>query len=153
MPVKGHLSDSTIMLRLSGKGIGNKRKLSESSWAGQVPGSKQGHGAAGMQTQNGQINSSVTPLALIRHCTRGAIRPVSACLLSRPAIPSKQQLSTPMARHPVRCCLLGHWPSCQVYGCWSCHSWCGWFRAGIGTVFGSLIVGDAWSPSLKQQLF
>ncbi|VCW83902.1 unnamed protein product [Gulo gulo] len=25
--------------------------------------------------------------------------------------------------------------------------------SGIGTVFGGLIVGDAWSPSCEQQLF
>ena len=36
---------------------------------------------------------------------------------------------------------------------WGYHSWdvCLW--AGIGTVFGNLIIGYARNPSLKQQLF
>ncbi|KAG8236727.1 hypothetical protein J437_LFUL014223 [Ladona fulva] len=48
----------------------------------------------------------------------------------------------------------------QVYRGWCCHSWSGRIRgalimrgAGIGTVFGSLIIGYARNPSLKQQLF
>ncbi|CAO2644985.1 ATP synthase F(0) complex subunit C1, mitochondrial [Lemmus lemmus] len=77
----------------------------------------------------------VTPV-LIRSCTRGLVRPVSASLLSIPEAPSKQVKQPTCSSSPLQVAI-------GVAGS----------GAGIGTVFGSLIIGYARNPSLKQQLF
>ncbi|CAO2589658.1 ATP synthase F(0) complex subunit C2, mitochondrial, partial [Lemmus lemmus] len=42
--------------------------------------------------------------------------------------------------------------SCQIYWCLGCHSFVAGSGTSIGRVFGSLIIGYARNPSLKQQL-
>ncbi|CAO2636845.1 ATP synthase F(0) complex subunit C1, mitochondrial, partial [Lemmus lemmus] len=71
-------------------------------------------------------------LFLIRSCSRALIRPVSASLLSRPVAPS-------------------HQPSCSSASLQVAIGMTG-SGTGIGSVFGSLIIGYARNPSLKQQL-
>ncbi|XP_049998339.1 ATP synthase F(0) complex subunit C1, mitochondrial-like [Alexandromys fortis] len=100
----------------------------------------------------------VTPV-LIRSCTRGLIRPVSASLLSRPEAPSTQPFCSSSPLHVAR------WEfqtsvvsrdidtAAKFIGARAAIVGVAGSRAGIGTVFGSLIIGYARNLSLKQQLF
>ncbi|ERE68114.1 ubiquitin-conjugating enzyme E2 Z-like protein [Cricetulus griseus] len=100
----------------------------------------------------------VTPV-LIRSCTRGLIRPLSASLLSRPEAPSKQPScsSSPLqvARREFQTSVVSRDidTAAKFIGAGAATVGVAGSGAGIGTVFGSLIIGYARNPSLKQQLF
>uniref|UniRef100_A0A667HZY6 ATPase protein 9 n=1 Tax=Lynx canadensis TaxID=61383 RepID=A0A667HZY6_LYNCA len=99
------------------------------------------------------------PSFLIRCHTRDLIRLMSASFLRRPEIPSDS--------HPTEASHSG-WPCgssrpgsspgrdigkvTKFIGAGT-HSWGGWFRGWHGTVFGSLVIGYAQNPSLKQKLY
>merc|ERR1712145_20366 len=55
--------------------------------------------------------------------------------------------------HPHFLRQAGHRLCCQVHWSWSCYCWSRWIRSWNRSVFGSLIIGYARNPSLKQQLF
>lgn len=99
------------------------------------------------------------PPALIRCCTRGLIRPVSASFLSRPEIPSEQPsyVSSPLqvARREFQTSVVSRDidTAAKFIGAGAATVGVAGSGAGIGTVFGSLIIGYARNPSLKQQLF
>lgn len=102
----------------------------------------------------------VSPV-LICSSTRGLINPVSASLLNGPEVPSKQPscISSPLhgARQkfqtnvfPIvfwaltqQLCIVAGAATFGVDGS----------GAGIGTMFGSLVIGYSRNPCLKQQLF
>ncbi|CAO2644983.1 ATP synthase F(0) complex subunit C1, mitochondrial [Lemmus lemmus] len=89
----------------------------------------------------------------IRSCTRGLVRPVSASLLSIPEAPSKQVKqvrNSPLqvARREFQTSVVSRDIDTGAATVGVAGS-----GAGIGTVFGSLIIGYARNPSLKQQLF
>ncbi|XP_038182964.1 ATP synthase F(0) complex subunit C1, mitochondrial [Arvicola amphibius] len=103
----------------------------------------------------------VTPV-LIRSCTRGLIRPVSASLLSRPEAPSKQVQQPSSSSSPLQVARREFQTSvvsrdidtaAKFIGAGAATVGVAGSGAGIGTVFGSLIIGYARNPSLKQQLF
>ncbi|XP_054987943.1 ATP synthase F(0) complex subunit C1, mitochondrial [Sorex araneus] len=102
----------------------------------------------------------VTP-ALIRCCTRGLIRPVSASFLNRPEILSKEPQpsysSSPLqvARREFQTSVVSRDidTAAKFIGAGAATVGVAGSGAGIGTVFGSLIIGYARNPSLKQQLF
>ncbi|KAL6034086.1 hypothetical protein STEG23_007956, partial [Scotinomys teguina] len=95
----------------------------------------------------------------IRSCTRGLIRPVSASLLSRPEAPSKQPScsNSPLqvARREFQTSVVSRDidTAAKFIGAGAATVGVAGSGAGIGTVFGSLIIGYARNPSLKQQLF
>ncbi|XP_004764814.1 ATP synthase F(0) complex subunit C1, mitochondrial [Mustela nigripes] len=98
--------------------------------------------------------------ALIRCCTRDLIRPVSASLLSRPDIPAKQpsySSNSPLqvARREFQTSVVSRDidTAAKFIGAGAATVGVAGSGAGIGTVFGSLIIGYARNPSLKQQLF
>uniref|UniRef100_A0A2I2ZQU8 ATP synthase lipid-binding protein n=1 Tax=Gorilla gorilla gorilla TaxID=9595 RepID=A0A2I2ZQU8_GORGO len=88
--------------------------------------------------------------ALIRCCTRGLIRPVSASFLNSPENSSKQPSYSRVLDQVVS------WDidtAAKFIGAEADTVGVVGSGAGIGIVFGSLIIGYARSPSLKQQLF
>nr|XP_042120927.1 ATP synthase F(0) complex subunit C1, mitochondrial-like [Peromyscus maniculatus bairdii] len=94
----------------------------------------------------------------MRSCTRGLLRPVSASLLSRPEAPSKQSScsSSPLQvarREFHQCCFWDLDTAAKFNGAGAATVGVAGSGTGIGTVFGSLIIGYARNPSLKQQLF
>ncbi|XP_055983226.1 ATP synthase F(0) complex subunit C1, mitochondrial [Sorex fumeus] len=102
----------------------------------------------------------VTP-ALIRCCTRGLIRPVSASFLNRPEILSKEPQPSynnsllQVARREFQTSVVSRDidTAAKFIGAGAATVGVAGSGAGIGTVFGSLIIGYARNPSLKQQLF
>ncbi|KAI2583802.1 ATP5G1 isoform 3 [Pan troglodytes] len=88
--------------------------------------------------------------ALIRCCTRGLIRPVSASFLNSPVNSSKQ-----VARREFQTSVVSRDidTAAKFIGAGAATVGVAGSGAGIGTVFGSLIIGYARNPSLKQQLF
>ncbi|KAK2098422.1 ATP synthase F(0) complex subunit C1, mitochondrial [Saguinus oedipus] len=96
--------------------------------------------------------------ALIRCCTRGLIRPVSASL-NNPENSSKQPSysSSPLqvARREFQTSVVSRDidTAAKFIGAGAATVGVAGSGAGIGTVFGSLIIGYARNPSLKQQLF
>nr|XP_004655588.1 ATP synthase F(0) complex subunit C1, mitochondrial [Jaculus jaculus]XP_004655589.1 ATP synthase F(0) complex subunit C1, mitochondrial [Jaculus jaculus]XP_045014746.1 ATP synthase F(0) complex subunit C1, mitochondrial [Jaculus jaculus]XP_045014747.1 ATP synthase F(0) complex subunit C1, mitochondrial [Jaculus jaculus] len=111
-----------------------------------------------MQTTRALLISPV----LIRCCTKGLIRPVSASsasLLSRPEAPSKQPSSSSsplqVARREFQTSVVSRDidTAAKFIGAGAATVGVAGSGAGIGTVFGSLIIGYARNPSLKQQLF
>ncbi|XP_073739892.1 ATP synthase F(0) complex subunit C1, mitochondrial isoform X1 [Callorhinus ursinus] len=113
-----------------------------------------------MRTEKMQTTGAllISP-ALIRCCTRDLIRPVSASLLSRPEIPAKQPScsSAPLqvARREFQTSVVSRDidTAAKFIGAGAATVGVAGSGAGIGTVFGSLIIGYARNPSLKQQLF
>ncbi|XP_049717155.1 ATP synthase F(0) complex subunit C1, mitochondrial [Elephas maximus indicus] len=99
------------------------------------------------------------PPALVRFCTRGLIRPVSVSFLSRPEISSKQlsYSCSPLqvARREFQTSVVFRDvdTAAKFIGAGAATVGVAGSGAGIGTVFGSLIIGYARNPSLKQQLF
>ncbi|XP_027728888.1 ATP synthase F(0) complex subunit C1, mitochondrial [Vombatus ursinus] len=97
--------------------------------------------------------------ALIRCCTRGLVRPVSASVLNRSEIRFKQPTSssTPLqlARREFQTSAISRDvdTAAKFIGAGAATVGVAGSGAGIGTVFGSLIIGYARNPSLKQQLF
>ena len=71
--------------------------------------------------------------------------------LSLPLLAFLQQWPTAggPAGIPDQCCLPGHWHSCQVYWCWGCHSWCGWFR---GWYWNSVWQLDHWLCQVRSRV-
>ncbi|XP_051026860.1 ATP synthase F(0) complex subunit C1, mitochondrial-like [Acomys russatus] len=101
-----------------------------------------------MQTTKALLVSPV----LIRSCTRGLIRPMSSSLLNRPEAPSKQPSCS---SSPLQVAIIS-WDidtAAKFIGAGAATVGVAASGAGIGTVFGSLIIGYARNPSLKQQLF
>ncbi|KAM4863212.1 ATP synthase F(0) complex subunit C1, mitochondrial [Urocitellus parryii] len=99
-------------------------------------------------------------LALMRFSTRGMIRPVSASFLSRLENSSKQpscSSSSPLqvARREFQTSVVSRDidTAAKFIGAGAATVGVAGSGAGIGTVFGSLIIGYARNPSLKQQLF
>ncbi|CAO2636848.1 ATP synthase F(0) complex subunit C1, mitochondrial [Lemmus lemmus] len=86
---------------------------------------------------------------MIRSCSRALIRPVSASLLSRPVAPSHQpscsSASLQVARFQTNVVSWDIDTAAKFIGARA-------VTVGIGSVFGSLIIGYARNPSLKQQL-
>ncbi|XP_039556584.1 ATP synthase F(0) complex subunit C1, mitochondrial [Passer montanus] len=92
--------------------------------------------------------------ALLRCCSRALARPVSVAVFSRPeesaqvsvgAQPRRQFRSTALSRDIDT--------AAKFIGAGAATVGVAGSGAGIGTVFGSLIIGYARNPSLKQQLF
>lgn len=89
----------------------------------------------------------------IRSCTRGLIRPVSASLLSRPEAPSKQPScsSSPLqvARREFQTSVISRDidTAAKFIGAGAATVGVAGSGAGIGTVFGSLIIGYARNPA------
>ncbi|XP_012298306.1 ATP synthase F(0) complex subunit C1, mitochondrial-like [Aotus nancymaae] len=95
---------------------------------------------------------------LIRCCTRGLIRPVSA-FLNSPENSSKQpsySSSPPQVAQQEFQTSVVSWDidmAAKFIGAGAATVGVAGSGAGIGMVFGSLIIGYARNPSLKQQLF
>ncbi|XP_077644456.1 ATP synthase F(0) complex subunit C1, mitochondrial [Lonchura striata] len=91
--------------------------------------------------------------ALLRCCSRALARPVSVAVLSRPE--ESAQLSLPVLSRPFRSTALSRDidTAAKFIGAGAATVGVAGSGAGIGTVFGSLIIGYARNPSLKQQLF
>ncbi|XP_003278791.1 ATP synthase F(0) complex subunit C1, mitochondrial [Nomascus leucogenys] len=97
--------------------------------------------------------------ALIRCCTRGLIRSVSASFLNSPVNSSKQpsysNFPLQVARRDFQTSAVSRDidTAAKFIGAGAATVGVAGSGAGIGTVFGSLIIGYARNPSLKQQLF
>nr|XP_051713016.1 ATP synthase F(0) complex subunit C1, mitochondrial-like [Oryctolagus cuniculus] len=97
--------------------------------------------------------------AMVRCCTRGLLRSVSASFLSRPEDLPKQPpcSSSPLqvARREFQTSIVSWdiYTAAKFIGAGAATVGVAGSGAGIGTVFGSLIIGYARNPSLKQQLF
>ncbi|CAO2636847.1 ATP synthase F(0) complex subunit C1, mitochondrial [Lemmus lemmus] len=93
---------------------------------------------------------------LIRSCSRALIRPVSASLLSRPVAPSHQpscsSASLQVARFQTNVVSWDIDTAAKFIGARAVTVGMTGSGTGIGSVFGSLIIGYARNPSLKQQL-
>ncbi|KAL7977203.1 hypothetical protein Chor_009152 [Crotalus horridus] len=96
--------------------------------------------------------------ALLRCCSRILTRPVSLSLLSRPETQTVQPFgfsTHQLANREIQTSSV----SCDIdtaakfIGAGAATVGVAGSGAGIGTVFGSLIIGYARNPSLKQQLF
>ncbi|NXS53501.1 AT5G1 synthase, partial [Brachypteracias leptosomus] len=90
-----------------------------------------------------------------RCCSRALARPVSVSVFSRPELqavqatgvsPSHRQLQTSSVSRDID-------TAAKFIGAGAATVGVAGSGAGIGTVFGSLIIGYARNPSLKQQLF
>ncbi|XP_026181442.1 ATP synthase F(0) complex subunit C1, mitochondrial [Mastacembelus armatus] len=102
----------------------------------------------------------VTSLALLRGGSRVLTRPVSVSLFNRPEATVEQQALLPASQSAV---LTRSFQTSAVsrdidtaakfIGAGAATVGVAGSGAGIGTVFGSLIIGYARNPSLKQQLF
>ncbi|XP_038610123.1 ATP synthase F(0) complex subunit C1, mitochondrial [Tachyglossus aculeatus] len=97
--------------------------------------------------------------ALIRCCTRVLASPASASVLSRPEIRSEQSApacsALQLARRDFQTSAVSRDidTAAKFIGAGAATVGVAGSGAGIGTVFGSLIIGYARNPSLKQQLF
>ncbi|KAJ8255873.1 hypothetical protein COCON_G00197370 [Conger conger] len=101
----------------------------------------------------------VSTPALVRVGSRALYRPLSAAVMTRPELPSVE-VSPVMG--PSQVALRGFQTSAvsrdidtaaKFIGAGAATVGVAGSGAGIGTVFGSLIIGYARNPSLKQQLF
>uniref|UniRef100_A0AAZ3R2C2 ATP synthase lipid-binding protein n=1 Tax=Oncorhynchus tshawytscha TaxID=74940 RepID=A0AAZ3R2C2_ONCTS len=107
----------------------------------------------------------VSTPALVRAGSRTLYRPLSACMMSRPEINTevRKDSSFLMPQSPfTQVALRGFQTSAvsrdidtaaKFIGAGAATVGVAGSGAGIGTVFGSLIIGYARNPSLKQQLF
>uniref|UniRef100_A0A8C3XQ31 ATP synthase lipid-binding protein n=1 Tax=Chelydra serpentina TaxID=8475 RepID=A0A8C3XQ31_CHESE len=88
--------------------------------------------------------------ALFRCCSRALARPVSISVLSRPETQTVQlahrEFQTSTTSRDID-------TAAKFIGAGAATVGVAGSGAGIGTVFGSLIIGYARNPSLKQQLF
>ncbi|KAM4531786.1 ATP synthase F(0) complex subunit C1, mitochondrial [Odontesthes bonariensis] len=102
----------------------------------------------------------VTSPAVLRGGSRVLVRPVSVSLFNRPEAPVEQQALMPVGP----CAGLTRFfqtsaitrdidTAAKFIGAGAATVGVAGSGAGIGTVFGSLIIGYARNPSLKQQLF
>ncbi|KAF1415953.1 ATP synthase F(0) complex subunit C2, mitochondrial, partial [Spheniscus humboldti] len=108
----------------------------------------------------------VSAPALVRRSSRVLCQPLSASVLSSPEARTEQVSPPPLAHPPVPQARPGahraiqtsaaHWDidtAAKFIGAGAATVGVAGSGAGIGTVFGSLIIGYARNPSLKQQLF
>uniref|UniRef100_A0A8C6BZK5 ATP synthase lipid-binding protein n=1 Tax=Monodon monoceros TaxID=40151 RepID=A0A8C6BZK5_MONMO len=99
------------------------------------------------------------PPALLHSCTRGLIRPASASFLRRSEVPSEQPSysSVPLqvARREFQTSVVSQDTdtAAKFIGAGATTVGVVGSGAGTGRAFGSLIIGYAKNPSLKQQLF
>ncbi|XP_063156884.1 ATP synthase F(0) complex subunit C1, mitochondrial [Candoia aspera] len=96
--------------------------------------------------------------ALLRCCSRILTRPASLSLLSRPEIQTLQPFgfsTRQLAHREFQTSAVSHDidTAAKFIGAGAATVGVAGSGAGIGTVFGSLIIGYARNPSLKQQLF
>ncbi|XP_032934780.1 ATP synthase F(0) complex subunit C1, mitochondrial isoform X1 [Catharus ustulatus] len=97
--------------------------------------------------------------ALFRCCSRALARPVSVAVFSRPEAQTAQvSLAVPSPVQPLRpfhstALSRDIDTAAKFIGAGAATVGVAGSGAGIGTVFGSLIIGYARNPSLKQQLF
>ncbi|XP_053821455.1 ATP synthase F(0) complex subunit C1, mitochondrial [Vidua chalybeata] len=97
--------------------------------------------------------------ALLRCCSRALARPVSVAVFSRPEesaqCPAGVSPAVPQPRRQFRSTALSRDidTAAKFIGAGAATVGVAGSGAGIGTVFGSLIIGYARNPSLKQQLF
>ncbi|XP_064589661.1 ATP synthase F(0) complex subunit C1, mitochondrial [Zonotrichia leucophrys gambelii] len=93
--------------------------------------------------------------ALFRCCSRALARPVSVAVFSRPEESAQVALAAPQPRRQFRSSPLARDidTAAKFIGAGAATVGVAGSGAGIGTVFGSLIIGYARNPSLKQQLF
>ncbi|XP_076858937.1 ATP synthase membrane subunit c locus 3a [Brachyhypopomus gauderio] len=104
----------------------------------------------------------VSTPALVRSGSRALFRPASAAVLSRPEV-TTEATAVVLSQSPLtQVCLRGFQTSAvsrdidtaaKFIGAGAATVGVAGSGAGIGTVFGSLIIGYARNPSLKQQLF
>ncbi|XP_037739878.1 ATP synthase F(0) complex subunit C2, mitochondrial isoform X1 [Chelonia mydas] len=105
----------------------------------------------------------VSAPALVKNSSRLLCRPVSASLLSRPETRTDELGSTPAPQNALLQALRREFHTSSIsrdidtaakfIGAGAATVGVAGSGAGIGTVFGSLIIGYARNPSLKQQLF
>ncbi|TSM68873.1 Cyclic AMP-dependent transcription factor ATF-2 [Bagarius yarrelli] len=104
----------------------------------------------------------VSTPALVRSGSRALYRPVSAAVLSRPEVKTEASTAILPQSPLTQVCLRGFQTSAvsrdidtaaKFIGAGAATVGVAGSGAGIGTVFGSLIIGYARNPSLKQQLF
>ncbi|XP_053118081.1 ATP synthase F(0) complex subunit C1, mitochondrial [Hemicordylus capensis] len=96
--------------------------------------------------------------ALLRCCSRGLTRPVSLAVFSRPETQTAQSFGIShrqLAHREFQTTAVSHDidTAAKFIGAGAATVGVAGSGAGIGTVFGSLIIGYARNPSLKQQLF
>ncbi|XP_066542868.1 ATP synthase membrane subunit c locus 3a [Hoplias malabaricus] len=104
----------------------------------------------------------VSTPTLVRSGSRALYRPVSAAVLSRPEVKTETTAALLPQSPLTQMCLRGFQTSAvsrdidtaaKFIGAGAATVGVAGSGAGIGTVFGSLIIGYARNPSLKQQLF
>ncbi|XP_071307005.1 ATP synthase F(0) complex subunit C1, mitochondrial isoform X6 [Agelaius tricolor] len=93
--------------------------------------------------------------ALFRCCSRALARPVSMAVFSRPEESAQVRRLAVQPRRQFRSSALSRDidTAAKFIGAGAATVGVAGSGAGIGTVFGSLIIGYARNPSLKQQLF
>ncbi|XP_030321649.1 ATP synthase F(0) complex subunit C1, mitochondrial isoform X2 [Calypte anna] len=96
--------------------------------------------------------------ALLRCCSRALASPVSVSVFSRPELSTLQPAGVPHPQPPRRELQTSSISrdidtAAKFIGAGAATVGVAGSGAGIGTVFGSLIIGYARNPSLKQQLF
>uniref|UniRef100_A0A4W3HFJ9 ATP synthase lipid-binding protein n=1 Tax=Callorhinchus milii TaxID=7868 RepID=A0A4W3HFJ9_CALMI len=91
----------------------------------------------------------------VRSSSRLLYRPVSASVLNRPEKPCVSSALVQLARREFQTSALSRDidTAAKFIGAGAATVGVAGSGAGIGTVFGSLIIGYARNPSLKQQLF
>ncbi|XP_066515591.1 ATP synthase F(0) complex subunit C2, mitochondrial-like [Hoplias malabaricus] len=104
----------------------------------------------------------VTAPSVLRGGSRVLARPVSACVFNRPESRIEQACLLPVSETPLLTVSRSFQSSAvsrdidtaaKFIGAGAATVGVAGSGAGIGTVFGSLIIGYARNPSLKQQLF
>nr|XP_028577407.1 ATP synthase F(0) complex subunit C2, mitochondrial [Podarcis muralis] len=105
----------------------------------------------------------VSAPALIKNSSRLLCRPISASVLNRPEVRTKEPCCLSGAHNELLPVLRREFQTSTVsrdidtaakfIGAGAATVGVAGSGAGIGTVFGSLIIGYARNPSLKQQLF
>merc|ERR1719354_229523 len=104
----------------------------------------------------------VSTPAMVRAGSRALYRPLSASVLSRPEVKTETSTAMVPASPLAQVALRGFQTSAvsrdidtaaKFIGAGAATVGVAGSGAGIGTVFGSLIIGYARNPSLKQQLF
>lgn len=106
----------------------------------------------------------VSTRSLIRSTSQLLSRPLSAVELKRPQMPTEEGLSCLAVRRPLTLLIPSRSfqtsaisrdidTAAKFIGAGAATVGVAGSGAGIGTVFGSLIIGYARNPSLKQQLF
>uniref|UniRef100_A0A8B9IUY2 ATP synthase lipid-binding protein n=1 Tax=Amazona collaria TaxID=241587 RepID=A0A8B9IUY2_9PSIT len=137
--------------------------------AGAVPACCAPRGAAanergGRGRDTARLSRMQAPLALLgspavfRCCSRALARPVSVSVFSRPELQTIQPSGVshpPLARRDFQTSAASRDidTAAKFIGAGAATVGVAGSGAGIGTVFGSLIIGYARNPSLKQQLF